>query len=86
MSNPETLLAKDFIKTGDQYFLILDPTNDSKLVGWGNQGAHVRPEIVEWLKANTPTYSITGGGTVGTSIMLLFKGTRDPSLFKMFWL
>lgn len=81
-----TLLATDFTKTGDQYFLILDQVNDSKLIGWGNNGAHMRPEVVEWLEANTPSYSITGGGTVGNSVMLLFKGTRDPALFKMFWL
>lgn len=80
------LLATDFTRSGDQYFLILDQVNDSKLIGWGNNGAHMRPEVVEWLEANTPSYSITGGGTVGNSVMLLFKGTRDPTLFKMFWL
>ena len=86
MERDLTLLATDFTRSGDQYFLILDQKNDSKLIGWGNNGAHMRPEVVEWLKANTPSYSITGGGTTGQSIMLLFKGTRDPALFKMFWL
>ncbi len=83
-----TETAKEFIKAGDQFYLILDRKNDPSLIGWGNQGAHVKPEIVEWLKANTPSYSITGGGTTSESqsIMLLFKGTRDPALFKMFWL
>ena len=82
----ETLLAADFLRTGDQYYLLLDHRNDSKLIGWGNQGAHMRPEIVEWLKANTPTFSITGGGTVDRTVMLLFQGTRDASLFRMFWM
>ena len=88
MSKNLPLLATDFVNTGDQYYLILDKWNDPKLIGWGNQGAHVRPEVVEWLKANTPSYSITGGGTTveRQSIMLLFKGTRDASLFKLFWL
>ena len=81
-----TDIAKEFIKSGDQFYLILDAKNDPSLIAWGNPGAHMRPEIVQWLKDNTPSYSITGGGTTGQSVMLLFKGTRDASLFKMFWL
>lgn len=88
MSNEtdERLLAADFLKTGDQYYLLLDYRNDSKLIGWGNQGAHMRPEILEWLKANTPTFSLSGGGTTAHTVMLLFKGARDASLFRMFWM
>lgn len=79
-------IGTGFIRSGDQHFMIISRETHPDLVAFGNKGEHVKPEIVDWLKANTPSYSITGGGTVGQPIMLLFKGERDPTLFKMFWL
>lgn len=82
----EQTLSAEFRKVDDHYLLLLDYRKDSKLCGWGNQGSHLRPEVVDWLKANNIEYNISGGGTVNQTVLLILKGARDATLFRMFWM
>lgn len=72
-------------KTEDDriHYLMVDPMNDPKLCSLDVEHAIIRREIKEWMEQNTPSGSITEDEG---SAMILFKGERDASLFKLFWL